>query len=196
MRGLTILPPWIGMKVVRAEYGPPRDRGCTVEFRSRPTNIREVIALRTGADHIPCSTCPVGGRGDCDEYWPRCHEEPEGLPAEWARSSVVATAELVDCRPVTEADREVPGCPPDLSGFAWVFTDLRALPEPVACKPPRGAQTWFTLPEDIEAEVLQSLTVGVKPAILNPSLEGWSGVFRVSDSNLRPRQRAGPSRDR
>ena len=165
MRGLTILQPHLGMKVCHALFGPECDRGYTVEFRSRPTNIREVIALRAGVDHIPCSTCPVGERGECDECWPRCHEQPEAHPAEWARSSVVATAELVDCREPLARDLSVPGCDfkmvaPGEQRWAWVFADLRALPEPVACKPPRGAQTWFTVPPDVEAEVLRRAREG------------------------------------
>jgi len=156
MRGLTILQPYLGMKIVRALFGPECDRGHTVEFRNRRTNVRQLVALRAGADHIPCSTCPVGWRGECDEYWPRCYEQPEAHAAEWARSAIVATAGLVDCRRVVPTDRDFPGFYAERSGYyAWVLRGIVILPKPLAYKPPRGAQTWFTVPPEVEAEVLR-----------------------------------------
>lgn len=153
MRGLIILQPYLGAKVRHAEYRHERD---FVEFRNRSTNLREVIALQAGAHHIPCRTCPMARDGDCDEFWPTCYEQPEALPSDWARSSVVGAATLVDCRPVATEDRWVIGCPLPFSGFAWVFTDLRVL-DPIPCKPPRGAQTWFTVPPEVEAEIARRL---------------------------------------
>lgn len=158
MRGLTILQPYLGMKIIHALFGPECDRDRTVEFRTHSTNIREVVALRAGAHHIPCLRCPVWWSDGCDLDWPRCHEQPEAQPAEWARSAIVAIAELVDCRETDHArDKDVPGYTQWNGMYSWIFRDLRALPEPVACKPKRGAQTWFTLPEDVEAEVLRQI---------------------------------------
>lgn len=149
MQGLIVLQPWAGLFASGLKVNA---EGETLEFRKRATRVRERAAVYAASTKMPCSGCPLFREciPDYQILGPMC--VPRGV--------VLAIATLADCRPVTEADRCVPGCPQDFSGFAWVFTDVVALPEPVPCKPKRGAQVWFDVPPEVEAEVLRQAREG------------------------------------
>ena len=152
MRGLIVLNPYA---MWLADGDKVNAAGEIIEFRNRKTHIQGQVAIRAGAP-IPCAHCPVGNRMDLLAEEKQCCEEfRDQTRCVREVGKVLCLATLADCRPVTEADREVPGCPEGLSGFAWVFTDLLTLPEPVPCKLKPGAQTWFEVPPDVEAEVLR-----------------------------------------
>ncbi len=158
MRGLIILQPYAGLFSAGLKVNKV---GEMIEFRSRSTNIREQVAIYAALHKIPCSRCPARiAVHHCDGEWGRCYPQPDGNPLEEARGAIVAVAKLTDCRSGHYArDWSVLGAPERLADWlktwAWVFTDLRALPKPIPCKPPRGARVWFTVPKDVEAEVLR-----------------------------------------
>jgi len=134
MRALIVLQPWAGLIAAGLK---------TIEFRNRPVRLRERVAVYAASSH--CAYGPIG-------KWCYACRYTEPWPCEDRRGKVLCLATLADCRPVTEADRACPDCPDDLSGWAWVLEDLRAL-DPIPCKPLRGAQTWFHLPPEVEAAI-------------------------------------------
>lgn len=180
MRGLIVLQPWAGLHAAGLKVNAV---GASIEFRNRETRIREEVAIYAG-HCIPCRSClwadekPPLGEPVCG-----CADVRAESEYEYSAGKVLCLATLADCRPVSEQDRSVPGCPADLSGWAWVFTDLRPLARPVPCKPPRGAQVWFTLTPEDEARVWRS------------SLPVCCGAGAAGDSlRRRPRARAGDGR--
>jgi hypothetical protein len=52
--------------------------------------------------------------------------------------------------------------------FGWIFEDIVALPEPVACK---GAQGWFEVPDDL-TELTLAATAAIKAAAQQQELFG------------------------
>ena len=153
VRGLTIMRPYAGLKIDWAEAHD----GEVCEFRNGRTHIRGPIAIRASAGKIACVDCPALWHGDCDPDWPRCSPVPDAPPWRLVASAIIAAAELVDCRKVSIADVDMPGCPLPFVSYAWVLRDLRPLREPIFYSPPRGARTWFTVPEEVRAEIARQL---------------------------------------
>lgn len=160
MRALIVRQPYAGLFAAGLKVNAT---GEIIDFRNRPTRIREDLAIQAVPARLrpPCQQCMKWTRREsyyrgrilvippsfCGPDHPNCRYMPREL-------LVVAT--LADCRPVELRDAGVPGYdewmvqtnPPP--AFAWVFTDLYALEEPIPCKPPRGARVWFHLPEEVE----------------------------------------------
>ena len=82
------------------------------------------------------------------------------LPARLPLGAIVAIAHLTDVRPTDDAVLSI-GPIEKLYGnyasgrFAWLLTDVRPLREPVGCT---GRQSFWTLPDEVEAAVIERLT--------------------------------------
>lgn len=78
---------------------------------------------------------------DTDQMDP---DEAKGLPF----GKALAVAQLVGCRPMTEADEPAAMCPCEPGRFAWVLTDIQPIREPFAV---RGRQKLFSV--DVGADL-------------------------------------------
>lgn len=150
MKALTLTQPWASLVAIGAKH---------IETRSWATSYRGPLAIHAGK-----GLGPVGGRAglfdlafsDPDGFFYSALKAAnvfciDDLP----RGAIVATCELVDCQmigvlpdetpaymaydewpPVLQAVQEpersfgdyTPGC------FAWLLSNIRALPEPIPCK--------------------------------------------------------------
>jgi len=145
MKALTIRQPWAdliacGVKpmkalTIRQPYAGLIACGVkTVEFRKR-----RVVSMIGERFAVHAGKAPSG--------WRLLATEPH--------SAVIAVATLAECRLPTEEDEDQPGSGAGVQfTWAWVLSDVVALPEPVPC---RGRQGWWNLPPDVEAEVLRQL---------------------------------------
>ena len=128
-----------------------------IEIRNREVRKRGLIAIYAAAA-IPCWRCPLAPRVEnLNAGEKQCCDETRYLGCEHDKGYILGIVDLCGCRRLHEQDRRILGFPEDgPEGYwAWVLRDEFALPKAVACKPPQGAQVWFTLPKDVEAKVLQ-----------------------------------------
>jgi hypothetical protein len=167
MKAITILQPYAQLIAVGAKR---------YETRSWATKHRGPIAIHAGkrkahdfdayVRHAIADALPWNGYGVFEGYI-------SGLP----HGAVIAVAELVECWKVTRMDKHgaallvnrpdryadrLVRVPADelLFGdfspgrFAWELTDVKMLKEPV---PARGRQGLWTLPPEIEAEIMRRI---------------------------------------
>lgn len=161
LRGLTLTQPWASL------FGRPK----RIETRPWSTNYRGLVAIHAA------------------KMWPRwaieyCFVEPfrkallnAGMrkPADVPRGAIVAVGELVHVGGIYRLTNEirVNGCEWTVQPteqefgdytqgrFAWVFTDITLLPEPIPCT---GSQGLWTVPREIAAQVFAQ-TEGVSPCL-------------------------------
>lgn len=161
MRAISLWQPWataiaIGAKRIETRSWSTDYRGLLAIHAAKRLNKGELI-------HYACcwnwcaALAPLGKRmGDSQSLW-------DLLPF----GAIVATCELVDCRPTgdfTYAELKQPrwhaGQPPDpvwnesqmgnfdLGRFGWVLSNVRALPNPL---PFKGRQGFFNVPDEVLA---------------------------------------------
>lgn len=143
MRALIVRQPWAGL--IAAGLKP-------IEFRGRRTNIRERIAVYAGQHSCRCEGCFPAAYRRCYMEFTLASDARLCLPTR----AIFCLATLADCRETDHGrDMDCPGYTVPNGMFSWLLADVTPLSEPIPCKPPRGARTWFALPADVEAQVLK-----------------------------------------
>lgn len=128
MKALSVRQPWADMICTTEK---------TIEFRSRPTKHR--------GDLVICSS-------KHDEGYVA---EIDGVTKPLPLGYMLAVTQIVDCRPMTKADKKHAGAPSDIDGwYAWILADDVDILIP---KPVVGRVNMFHIPD----EIIQSAPVDV-----------------------------------
>jgi len=122
------------------------------ELRSRQTNIRERVAIRSSR---------------LDAQWARYVRQnmsmtalPSDARLNLMKQSILGTAQVVDCIPIEKISDVMEGAcldPEDYGGlaYAWLLEDPESLSQPLPWKAPPGAVTWSNLPVNLESHLRQ-----------------------------------------
>ncbi|MGE3463862.1 MAG: ASCH domain-containing protein [Pseudomonadales bacterium] len=144
LRAVTLTQPWATALV----------RGVkTIETRSWSTRYEGWFAV-----HAAKGWTLADREFALEDAWRYLQMYPEDYP----RACIVGVAHLVKCVP---ADKVEPGEADELFGFfgperfAWIVDQARELRAPIPC---RGAQGWWPVPADVEAEMRKQF--GMVPA--------------------------------
>lgn len=139
MKALSIKQPWIGLTVLglkpietRTWYTPYRGPLLLCSSKTRDENAMEGFVYTIGAAAAGRSSF---GPGRGAEFISLLQCRLQGKGTFDALGMALAVADLVDCRPMTEADEKAAHCPVYDGAYSWVFENIR----PIKPFPVRGA---------------------------------------------------------
>ncbi len=146
MKALTVFQPWASLECLGLKG---------TETRAWPTSYRGPLAIHAGAkwdDFLAIQQRIL------HDYLIR--RGSIGLPGVLPRGVILAVGDLIDCLQVTEANQTMFGEFDRVAGdlslgrWVWVLERVRPFRTPIPC---RGMQGLWTVPADIEEQVLRQI---------------------------------------
>lgn len=144
MRALTINQPYAHLVCYHEDDLPEFTEQKHVENRTRRTHIRGQIAIHAG----------VSMKWFRFDDWTFVAKKPSEVP-EMAFGAIIGVADIVDCVDAkTSVGQDMLIRYVHASGpFMYVLKNVHRLEKPIPCK---GAQGFWTVPEEIERQVNES----------------------------------------